>query len=307
MEYQVWVKGEYVPRSEAKLSFADRGFRVSDAVFDTARTFNGAVFRLRDHIERLYRSLQYLRIDPGMTMEEMEELTLDVVKRNEAIREPDDDYFITQFITRGQGLRVTDAKEPTIVIWLNPITWGLFAPLYKSGAHLVIPRVRSYSPDELDPKIKHFSRLNFVLAELEATDVDPDAFALPLDQHGNVTEAVNAGNVFVMTDGVLRTPSDRNILQGVSRMTVLELAKQLGIPTSEEDLQPYDLYTADEAFLSNSNHCILPVGRADNRPIGKEAPGPVTNQLLAAWSEMVGLDIVGQITNRARVEASRAG
>ena len=307
MEYQVWLNGEYIPRSEAKLSFSDRGFRVSDVIFDTSRTFNGSVFRLRDHIDRLSRSLQYLRIDPGMTMEEMEKLTLDVVKRNESIREPGDDYFITQIITRGRGRRVTDAREPTVALWIDPISWSDYAPLYESGAHLSISKARAYSPDQVDPKIKHFNRLNFVLAELEATDVDPDAFGLLLDRDGNIAEVVNGGNVFIMTNGVLRTPSDRNILQGVSRMTALELAKQLGIPTSEEDLQPYDLYTADEAFLTNSDHCILPVGRVDNRSIGKEVPGPVTNQLLAAWSEMVGVDIVGQVINRAKVEASRAG
>ena len=297
MEYQVWVNGEYVPRNEAKLSFSDRGFRVSDVVFDTTRTFNGTVFRLRDHLVRLYRSLQYVRIDPGMSMDDMEELTLDVAKRNEPVREPGNDYFITQIVTRGQGHRVTDVKEPTVAIWIDPITWSHFGPMYQSGAHLIISSVRAYSPDQVDPKVKHFNRMNFVLAELEATDVDPHAFALVLDRDGNIAEAVNSGNVFIMTDGVLRTPTDSNILQGVSRLTALELAAQLGIPTSEEDLQPYDLYTADEAFLTNSNHCIMPVGRVNNRSIGKEVPGPVTNQLLAAWSEMVGLDIVGQITS----------
>lgn len=307
MEYQIWLNGEYMPRSEAKLSFLDRGFRVSDVIFDTERTFNGTIFRLSDHMDRLSRSLQYMRIDPGMSMGEIEELTLDVVKHNESIRPPGEDYFITQIITRGQGRRVTDAKEATVAIWIDPISWSLFAPLYDSGAHLIISKAGAYSPDQVDPKIKHFNRLNFVLAELEATDVDPDAFGLLLDRDGNIAEAVNSGNVFVVTNGVLRTPSDTNILQGVSRMTALELAKQLGIPTSEEDVQPYDLYTADEAFLTNSDHCILPVGRVDNRSIGKQVPGPVTNQLLAAWSEMVGVDIVGQITSGAKAEASRAG
>ena len=102
-----------------------------------------------------------------------------------------------------------------------------------------------------------------------------------------------------MTDGVLRTSSDRAVLQGVSRKTLFKLAEQLGIPTSEEALQPYDVYTADEAFLCSTPYCLVPVGRADNRVVGEEVPGPITRQLLAAWSEMVGLDIVDQYNHRA--------
>ena len=197
----------------------------------------------------------------------------------------------------GPGPRARDAGPPTVCVKVAPVGFQTFSRHYDEGSHGVIVRTRSFPAQSLDPKIKHFNRMNFVLAELEATDLDPQAFALVLDRDGNIAEAVNSGNVFIMTDGVLRTPTDSNILQGVSRMTALELATQLGIPTSEEDLQPYDLYTADEAFLTNSNHCIMPVGRVNNRSIGKEVPGPVTNQLLAAWSEMVGLDIVGQINS----------
>ena len=105
----------------------------------------------------------------------------------------------------------------------------------------------------------------------------------------------------IVTDGVLRSPSERNILQGISRMVLLELAENLGIPSSEEALQPYDVYTADEAFLCSTPYSLLPVSRADNRQIGDEIPGPVTKQLLAAWSEMVGLDIVDQAARRASV------
>ena len=120
-----------------------------------------------------------------------------------------------------------------------------------------------------------------------------------LDEYGNVSESIGA-NFFLVTDGVLRTAGDRATLQGVSRKTLLELATQIGIPTSEEDLQPYDVYTADEAFLCSTPYCLLPVGRADTRQLGDEVPGPVTSQLLAAWSETVGLDIVDQFAHRAK-------
>ena len=163
----------------------------------------------------------------------------------------------------------------------------------------MIAKTRSYSSEQLDPKIKHYSRLNFVMADLEAKDVDPEAFPVLLDTDGNISESIGA-NFFIVTDGVLRTAGDKDILQGVSRMTVMDLAEQLGIRVSEEALQPYDVITADEAFLSSTPFCVLPVGRVDNRDIGSGAPGPITKQLLAAWGEMVGLDIVDQMVERAR-------
>jgi branched-subunit amino acid aminotransferase/4-amino-4-deoxychorismate lyase len=147
--------------------------------------------------------------------------------------------------------------------------------------------------------------MNFALADLEAADVDPDAHAVLLDLDGNLTENT-VGNFFIVTDGVLRTPTDRAILQGVARMDVLELAQKLGIPTSEEDLQPYDAYTADEAFLANTVYCVLPVSLIDNRPIEGEIPGPISQRLLAAWSETVGVDIVDQALHQAKVESGAA-
>ena len=129
---------------------------------------------------------------------------------------------------------------------------------------------------------------------MEAADVDPDALPIMLDMNGIVSEGTGS-NFFIVTDGTLRTPTDRSSLQGVSRMTVMEIADALGIPAAEDDLQPYDLYTADEAFFCSTPYCILPVGRIDNRRIGERAPGPVASQILAAWSERVGLDIVDQL------------
>ena len=183
--------------------------------------------------------------------------------------------------------------------WIDPIDFARYAPLYDAGSQVVITKTRSYSAEQVDPKVKHYSRINFVMADLEASDVDEDAFPLLLDVDGNVSESTGA-NFFVVTDGVLRTAGDKSILQGVSRMTISDLAQQLGIPFAEEALQPYDVYTADEAFLTSTPFSLLPVGRVDKRQIGDEVPGPVTKQLLAAWSELVGVDIVDQTIERAR-------
>ena len=297
MEYQIWLNGEYVPRDEARIPMTDRGFRLGDVVFDTSRTFDGAVFKLRDHLDRLYRSLKYVRIEPDMSIDEMERLTLEVVERNEPLRrELNDDYMITQIVTGGDGRR--GDSEPSVSIWIDPLGAPRWAHAYDGGAHAVIPKTRAYPSESLDPKVKHYSRLNFVLAEMEANDIDPDALPVLLDMDGKVSEGTGA-NFFVVTGGTLRTPRDNSTLQGVSRMTVMEIADTLGIPAVEDDLQPYDLYTADEAFFCSTPYCILPVGRIDNRRIGHDAPGPVTNQLLAAWSERAGLDIVDQLRRLA--------
>ena len=159
--------------------------------------------------------------------------------------------------------------------------------------HGAITRTQSYSPEALDPKVKHYSRMNFNLAELEANDVDPGAWPILRDADGNLTEG-SGYNVFLVTNGVIRTASDRALLQGVSRGMVFDLAKQLDVPLVEEDLQPYDLYTADESFFASTSYCVLPVTQVDRRQIGDGKPGPITQQLLAAWSEVVGLDIVDQ-------------
>jgi len=300
MNYEIWLNGEYVLRNEAKISMQDRGFRVGDVVFDTSRTFDGKVFRLRDHLDRLWRSLQYVRIDPGLSIDELERITLAVVERNEPARkEAGDDYMITQIVTRGELGRADHAMTANVAVWIDPIDYARYRPIHEKGAHVVIPKARSYSADQLDPKIKHYSRMNMVMAELEAADVDPEAFPLMLDVDGNLSET-NGANVFVVTNGVLRTPGDKSILQGISREVILKLADQLGIPTSEEELQPYDLYTADEALICSTPHCLLPVGRADNRQVGDKAPGPITKQLLAAWSELAGVDIVDQVMERAK-------
>ena len=303
MEYTIWHNGEFIPRDQGKIPMTDRGFRLGDVVFDTSRTFNGTVFRLRDHLDRLYRSLKYTRIDPPTTIDELERVTLEVVERNESAREPGDDYMVSHMVTRGEG-GTLHQKDHNIVVWIDPLGWERYARYYRQGVPVVIPKTRSLSPAQLDPKVKHYSRLPSILADIEAADVDPDSLALMLDLDGNISEG-SGSNFFLVSDGVLKTPDDRSILKGVSRMTVLELAKQLEIPTSEEDLQPYDLYNADEAFMSTTPFCMAPIAKADNRQVGEAVPGPITNQLFAAWSERVGVDIVDQAIERAKVEEGR--
>ena len=291
-----YFNGEFLPDSECRIHMAHRGILRGDTVYDATRTFNGKIFRLRDHLDRLQRSLTFARIDLGLSSDELDDIINEVVSRNESLREPGGDHIVWQSVTRGYAstlARINEPSSPILYVSVMPLNFGDYARDYETGGHVVFPRTRSYSNQSLEPKLKHFSRMNFSLAELETVDVDPEAYPVLLDVEGNISENVG-GNFFIVTDGVLRTPGDRDILQGISRKVVLELADQLGIPTSEEDLQPYDAYTADEAFLSSSGYCILPVGRIDNRSTKGDAPGPITQRLLAAWSEMVGVDIVDQ-------------
>ena len=292
-DYTAYFNGEWMPLSQVKIDPLDRGFVVGDTVFDVERTFNGKSFRMKQHIDRLYRSLKYARIDPGLSPEEMLDVSEEAVRRNEPLRAAAGDYTVHQFITRGHGKRAWQAESPTVCVRVAPLDFGGYARFYDAGMHAVITKALSYSPEALDPKIKHYSRMNFNLAELEANDVDPGALPILRDEDGNLTEG-SGYNAFLVTNGVIRTPGDRSILQGVSRGMVFDLARQLDIPVAEEDLQPYDMYNSDEAFLATSTFCVMPVTVVDHREIGDDKPGPVTQQLLAAWSEAVGVDIVDQ-------------
>ena len=295
-EYTAYFNGEWMPFNEVKISPLDRGFEVGDVVFDVARTFDGKSFRMKEHVDRLYRSLKFVRIDPGQSFDEFMQISEEAIARNEPLREDVGDFTVRQFVTRGEGGWTHQAGPPAVCVMVRPINFGRFSKYYTEGAHGVIPRTRSYSSESLDPKVKHYSRMNFVLANLEAADVDPDAYPVLLDGDGNIAEHI-AGNFYLVSNGVLKMPGDRSSLQGDTRKVILELAKRLDIPTSEEELQPYDAYTADEIFLTNTTYCILPAGRVDNRPVGDEVPGPITRQLQAAWSEMVGIDYVDQVLN----------
>jgi branched-chain amino acid aminotransferase len=292
-DYTAYLSGEWMPFSQVKIDPMDRGFLVGDVVFDVARSFNGKSFRMQEHVDRLYRSLKFVRIDPGLSPDEMLAISEEVIQRNEHLREEVGDFTISQFVTRGPGRWAHQAGPPAVCVKVAPIHFDRFARYYTEGAHGVITRTRSYSAQSLDPKVKHYSRMNFNLAELEAADVDPDAWPILSDLDGNLTEGTGY-NVFMVTDGVLHTPGDRSILQGISRGMVFDLAAQMNIPVVEEDLQPYDLYTADEVFFSSTSPCVLPVTQVDKRQIRDGKPGPITQRLLAEWGETVGVNIVAQ-------------
>ena len=290
-DYQAYFNGEWMPFGEVTISPSDRGFTVGDLVFEVERTFNGVPFRLKEHIERLYRSLTYVRMDAELSAEEMTAITEESVERAKADHPEVTDFWMRQIVTRGT-VDLFDPPAPTVLVQVGEQGFW-YADLYDTGMHGVISKTRAYSPQALDPKIKHYSRMNFVLAHQEAHDVDPGAWPILLDDRGFLAEG-NGQNVFIVTDGVIRTPTDYAALQGVSRGMAIDLTHRLDIPLVEEDLQPYDLYTADEAFWTTTSMCVMPMTQVDRRPIADGKPGPMSQRLLAAWSEAVGIDIVGQ-------------
>lgn len=302
MDFVAYWNGEWIPSEEMRIDPLDRGFTVADATFEATRTFNGKIFHLDDHIDRLYRSLDYIRLDPGIASTEMTALTDEAVARNLHILETVGDLHIHHFVTRGRGRRAWSADAPRVGIRVSGLDFAGYYTAYR-GVRAVITRTESYAAESLDPKIKHYSRMNFNLAELEANEVDPGALPILRDRHGYITEG-STYNVFIVSGGILRTSTTRNALQGVSRKIALELASHIGIETRVEDIQPYDVLTADECFFTSTSWCMAPVTYVDKRPVGSGAVGPVTKRLLNAWSERVGLDIIEQAVRYGSPHAS---
>ena len=244
-EYIAYFNGDWMPFSDVRVDPLDRGFMFGDVVFDVERTFAGKSFRMKQHIDRLYRSLKYVRIDPGLTADEMTDITEEAIRRNEHLRTEVGDYALNQWVTRGTGGLGSPEGPPAVCVNVRPITFSRYARAYDNGQHGVITQTRSYPPEALDPKIKHHSRMNFNLATLEANDLDPGAWALLRDMDGNLSEGTGY-NYFLVTDGVIRTAAEKAILQGVSRGTVIDLADQLGIPLVEVATAP-DVTTPEHA------------------------------------------------------------
>jgi branched-chain amino acid aminotransferase len=290
-----FFNGELRPESQVGISIRDRGYLYGDAVFDATRTFGGRPFKLREHIQRLYNSLRYLRIDPGMTPEEMERWSLEVVRHNHPLLPPNQDLWVSQRISRGvEPALPGDTLRPNVLIETHAIPFARRASLYQTGIRIATPSVPRVPPRFISPRAKTHNYLNLILGELEVQGADPDAWAVLLDEQGNLTEGRGA-NVFLIKEGVVATPRGQFVLEGITRGIVLELAAGLRLPVQERDLDLFDAYTADEAFLTSTSLCICPISSFNGSQInGGQVPGPVTRQLMAAFSDLAGMDYVGQ-------------
>ena len=293
---QIYLSGKLVPESDAKISIFDSAVMLGDSITESTRTFAHSPFRLDDHIQRLFRSLKVARIDCGHTPEEMTEFTLSTLEANLTQMAAGDDCWIVHNISRGllrHGPSPSQSNPATIMIFTDHLDLRGWARYYTEGCHAVTSMSRAIPAQSLDARIKNRSRLSYTLADAEARLVDAEAQVVILDTDGYVSEN-KGGNIFAVVDGELRTPTSENCLAGVSRQTVLDLANQLGIPARECRVQPYDLYTADEVFFTSTPYCIMPATKFNGISVGDGQVGSITRQLLTAWSEMVGVDIVAQ-------------
>lgn len=303
-ERVVYFNGSFVSEKEAKFSIYDSALMFGDMIFEMTRSFNGEQFKLREHIQRLYSGIKILRVPLEITMDEMEAAVHETIERNDPSFEPGDEHRIMIDVSRGLlGLYqdvVGVPKGPNVVIADFPLRWTVkgMSELFMNGINAVIPSQRAIPAQLLDPKIKNRSRIHYLMANIEVSGFEGNNnWALLLDPDGFITEGTG-DNFFIIKDNVLITPEARNILRGISRAYVIyELAPQLGMKVIEKNIEPYDVYTADEAFMTGTPFCMLPVTHLNSLPIGDGHVGPLFSRLLDQWSENVGVDIAGQIKN----------
>ena len=294
----VYFNGEFIPELDARISIFDCALMYGDMVFEMTRTFKQKPFQLRQHLERLYASLAYARIDCGLTIDEMEAATHETIERNQPAL-GGLDIQIMHDVTRGalgyyESL-VHEGSRPIVSINVFPLVRhvGGAAGAYETGVHFVITPQLSVPARYIDPKAKNRSRIHYKIAELQAAQIEAGASALLRDERGFITEGTG-NNFFMVRDGEILTPRPHDILRGVSREFCMGLARQLGIPVREADIEPYDVREADEAWYTSTTVCMVPITRFDLRAVGDGAPGPVYQKLLAAWSAEVGVDIAAQ-------------
>lgn len=301
-EYVFYLNGEFVPMSDAKVSVLDSVCH-GDSVYDALRTVKRThIFRVDDHIARLFSSCKAADIDPGITPKEMKRILIEVVNRNKHLLAETDDAWLIPRISSGSLLA---GGEPTIMVIFVHLPFRLFAKFFKVGMHVMVPTVRHVPPECMDPKIKYDARLFMHIAEREVKRIDPECAALMLDIYGNVTELTDA-NFFIVKKGEVITAPTRNVLPGVSRQVVLELCEKLKIPARERDFQLYDVYNADEAFRTGTSYRMMPISRMNMRNLWPKVPGPITKRLLDAYSKEMGLNIAEQYLSHLTGEERKA-
>ena len=290
----VYWNGKYIPEAEARISIYDSALMYGDMVFEMTRSFKCIQFKLKEHIERLYAGLKILRIPMTMTEGDMFVAVKEAVDKNFNTFADDDEHRVMINVTRGllpayHG-NVDGVKPGTnVIISVYPLRWSVrgMGVLFAEGIAAVTVPQRQIPAQYLDPKIKHRSRLHYRMAELQAGG---RGWPLLLDDQGFITEGTGA-NFFIVAEDRLWKPA-QNILNGISQYYV---ATELDEPAYQSDIEQYHVHHANEAFLTATPFCMLPVTSLDGLPIGDGKVGPVFKRLLAQWSTNVGVDIEAQI------------
>lgn len=294
----VYFNGEFVPESEARVSIFDSALMFGDMAFEVTRTYNHRPFGLRAHLERLYASLRLLEIDCGLTIEDMERITLETLHKNLPTEAGDVDWLIIHDVSRGPlhfyhtAFEGKTGATVAIACWPLITHMGGFAQAFRDGIHLMIPAQQALPAHLVDPKAKTRSRLHYRMAELQGLR-SGGKWAVMLDTDGFLAEG-SGWNILLVKDRVLYSPESRNILLGVSRATTIELAGQLGIEVRQANLGRYEALTADEIFCTATTYSLVHASSFEGQTVGDGTPGPVFQALLEAWKEKAGLDFVAQ-------------
>ncbi|MFQ5837303.1 MAG: branched-chain-amino-acid transaminase [Thermoplasmata archaeon] len=283
MEMLAYVNGEFLPESDAKISVFDHGLLYGDGVFEGIRVYSGRVFKLDRHLERLFNSAKAIDLAIPHTKQEMKELILELCRRNGI-----EDGYIRPIVSRGIGDLGLDprrcSKGPTVAIIARPFD-PLYGDKYEKGLKLITASHRRVPPQCVSPNIKSLNYLNNILSKIEANRQGADE-ALMLDLNGFVSEAT-ADNFFIVKDGTVVTSPKVTNLQGITRETVLEIAREMGLETREEFFTLFDVYGADEAFITGTAAEIGPVVQVDERVIGDGKPGKTTKAIMGRFHELV--------------------
>lgn len=279
----IYIDGQFLPESEAKVSVFDHGLLYGDGVFEGIRFYNGRVFRLEEHHDRLWDSARSICLEIPMSKEEMTEALLETIRRNGL-----KDGYIRQIVTRGVGnlgLNPVQCKKPSVIIIAATI--ALYPEeVYRSGLTIVTCATRRAGAAVLNPAVKSLNYLNNVMARIEANLAGADE-ALMLNDAGNVAECT-ADNVFIIKKGQIFTPPiSAGALRGITRAVVFEIAEELGIKITETDITRHDVFVADECFLTGTAAEVIPVIKADGRIIGNGKPGAISTRMIARFRELV--------------------
>lgn len=277
----VWLNGEIMPLESAVVPAADHAHLYGDGLFEGIRIYGGKVFKLDEHLTRLYHGINYLGFDMKMSHKDLKKTILDVCKQAEI-----QDGYIRLNVTRGTGLGLDpkSIKPSNVMIMINSL--ALYPPeAYEMGLKVVTSAVRVIPADSLDPRVKAIGRyVSNIFAKQEANRQGAGE-ALMLNQQGQVAECTG-DNIFLIQDKIIRTPLPScGILAGITRQTLIDLGREKGYTVEETILTPFDVYAADEAFLTGTACEVIPMISLDNRPIGCGKPGQVTVELMAAYRE----------------------
>ena len=282
-EAKIYIDGKFYSEANAKVSVFDHGLLYGDGIFEGIRFYNGRVFRLEQHLERLWNSARSICLDIPMTRQEMTEALLETIRQNH-LR----DGYIRLVVTRGVGnlgLNPEQCKNPSVIIIAATIAL-YHEDFYRKGLSIVTVATRRSNPASLNPAVKSLNYLNNVMARIEANLASADE-ALMLNDAGNVAECT-ADNVFIIKHGQIFTPpTTAGALQGITRSVVFDIAGESDIKVIEADFTRHDIFVADECFLTGTAAEIVPVVKADGRIIGNGKPGPITTRIIARFREMI--------------------